>query len=264
MRRLAVLLASCLAPAATCALAAGELGGGLHYSTGDYGIPDDTEITSLVFTAERETGDWRLKVTVPYLEVSGPVNVIPGIGNVGDTPSRGRGRGNGGTTASTTTSGTAAGLGDIVGTAIHTLYASGGSAVDFSGRVKLPTADSDEGLGTGEIDFGFQIDAYQAMGRVTPFVGIGYTFFGDPDFADLDDAMNYSIGATYRIDERDSAGLSLDGREPVSADSGEMREIVAYWMRRLQGPWRAQFYFLKGFADGSPDWGLGATALYAF
>lgn len=264
MRGLAALLACCLAPAATCALAAGELGGGLHYSTGDYGVPGNTEITSLVFTAERETGDWRLKLTVPYLEVSGPVSVIPGIGSVGDTPGPGRGRGNGGSTTSTTTSGTASGLGDIVVAAIHTLYASGASAVDFTGRVKLPTADSDEGLGTGETDLGFQVDAYQAMGRVTPFVGIGYTFFGDSAFAELNDVMNYSIGATLRIDERDSAGLSLDGREQVSAGSEEMREVVAYWIRRLQGQWRAQVYFLTGLSDGSPDWGLGATALYAF
>jgi hypothetical protein len=248
MRRLAAVLAASLAPAAPCALA-DELGGGVHYSTGDYGLSSDTEITSLVFTAERETGDWRMKLTVPYLEVTGPATVIPGIGNVGRAA-----------TARTTS----AGLGDIVGAATYALYFGGRTAIDLTGRVKLPTADADEGLGTGETDFGFQVDAYQAMGRVTPFAGVGYTVFGDPAFTDLKDVWNYSIGATVRVDERDSAGLSLDGRQQVSASSGKMREIVAYWMRRFEGPWRAQFYFLKGFADGSPDFGLGATALYAF
>lgn len=250
MRRIAAVLAASLAPVVSYPLAADELGGGVHYSTGDYGLSSSTEITSLVFTAEQETGDWRLKLTVPYLEVTGPATVIPGIGNVGR--------------AANTTKSTSAGLGDIVGAATYGLYFARGTAIDLTGRVKLPTADADEGLGTGEMDFGFQVDAYQAMERVTPFVGIGYTFFGDPAFASLNDVWNYSIGATYRIDERDSAGLSLDGRQQVSADSGKMREIVGYWMRRFQGPWRAQFYFLKGFADGSPDWGAGATALYAF
>ena len=267
MRRLVAALAACLAPAATCALAAeGETtyGAGLHYSSGDYGASRDTEITSLLFSAARETGPWRLKLSVPYLEVTGPATVIPGVGNVADD-SRGPGRGRGAPRrGGGATSGTATGLGDIVGAATYALYSRGGAALDATGRVKLPTADADEGLGTGETDFGFQLDAYQAIERLTPFIGIGYTFFGDPGFADLDDAMNYTAGATYRIDGRDSAGLSLDGRERVSRGSGEQRELVAFWMRRFPGPWRAQLYFLLGLADGSPDWGMGATALYAF
>ena len=260
MRRLVAVLAACLAPAATCALGAEELvlGGGLHYSTGDYGAGADTEITSLAFTAQRETGLWRLKLTVPYLEVTGPGTVIPGVGNVANTNPRRRGGGGG------TSSGTASGLGDIVGAATYGLYSGGGSAIEATARVKLPTADPDEGLGTGETDFGFQLDAYHSMDRLTPFIGIGYTIFGSSTFVNLDDAMNYTIGASYRVDGRDSAAISLDGRERISAVSAEQREIVASWMRRLAGPWRAQLYFLLGLADGSPDWGMGATALYAF
>jgi hypothetical protein len=260
MRFLVLLMAACLAPAATCALGAdGEtiLGGGLHYSTGDYGAGADTEITSLALTAQRETGPWRLKLTVPYLEVTGPGTVIPGVGNVNNTNPRRRGGGG-------TASGTASGLGDIVGAATYALYAGGGTAIDGTARIKLPTADADQGLGTGETDFGFQLDAYHTMDRLTPFLGIGYTIFGSSSFVNLDDAMNYTIGASYRLDARDSVGLSLDGRERVSAASAEQRELIGFWTRRLTGPWRAQLYFLLGLADGSPDWGMGATALYAF
>ncbi len=28
--------------------------------------------------------------------------------------------------------------------------------------------------------------------------------------------------------------------------------------------WKAQGYTVKGFSDGSPDWGVGAMASYAF
>jgi hypothetical protein len=250
MRRLAVVLAACLAPAASCALAADELGAGLHYSSGDYGAAADTEITSLAFTAQRETGPWRLKLTVPYLEVTGPATVIPGIGNVG--------------LASAPARGTVTGLGDVVGAATYAFVARSDFALDGTARVKLPTADEGDGLGTGEADFGFQADAYFVVDRLTPFVGIGYTFFGDPAFARLDDAMNYSVGATYRIDARDSAGASLDGRERVSPGGAEQKELVGFWSRRFAGPWRAQLYVLLGLADGSPDFGMGATAIYAF
>lgn len=259
MRRLAAVLAACLAPAAAWAQGAGEweVGAGLHYSTGDYGASQDTEITSLAFTAQRETGPWRWKLTVPILEVTGPATVIPGIGNVGNGNARGR-RG------TATTRGTATGLGDVVGAATYAFVARSDFALDGTARVKLPTADEDDGLGTGETDLGFQVDAYVTRDRLTPFLGIGYTFFGDPAGLQLDDAMNYSVGATYRLDARDSVGGSLDGRERVSPGSAEQRELVAYWTRRFSGPWRAQFYFLLGLADGSPDHGLGATAIYAF
>lgn len=256
MRRLAGILAACLAPAASCVLAADELGAGVHYSSGDYGAAADTEITSLAFTAQRETGSWRLKLTVPYLEVTGPATVIPGIGNLGPGNARGRG--------TTTTQGTATGLGDIVGAATYAFIARSDFALDGTARVKLPTADEADGLGTGETDFGFQVDAYFTSGRLTPFVGIGYTFFGDPGFVQLDDAMNYTVGATYRIDARDSAGASLDGRERISSGGAEQKELVGFWSRRFAGPWRAQLYVLLGLADGSPDFGMGATAIYGF
>jgi hypothetical protein len=259
MRRLAAVLAACLAPAAACAQAAGEwqAGAGLHYSTGDYGAAADTEITSLAFTAQRETGPWRWKLTVPILEVTGPATVIPGIGNVGSASARGQ-RG------TATRRGTATGLGDITGAATYAFVARSDFALDGTARVKLPTADEDEGLGTGETDFGFQADAYFTVDRLTPFVGVGYTFFGDPAGVRLDDAMNYTVGATYRVDARDSAGLSLDGRERVSPGSAEQRELVGFWTRRFSGAWKAQLYVLLGLADGSPDYGMGASATYAF
>lgn len=256
MRRLAAVLAACLAPAAGCALAADEMGGGLHYSTGDYGTGADTEITSLEFVVRRETGPWRVKLTVPYLEITGPGTVIPGIGNVGNGNARGRGGGG--------ASGTASGLGDIVAAATYALFLRDGLALDLTGKIKLPTADESQGLGTGATDIRFQVDAYQTLDRLTPFVGVGYTIFGNSSLFALDDAVNFTVGGSYRLDARDSVGLSLDGRERVSAASDEQRELLAFWTRRFGGPWRAQFYFLKGLEDGSPDWGVGATALYAF
>lgn len=258
MRRLAAVLAACLAPA-TWAQDAGEwqAGAGLHYSTGDYGAAADTEITSLAVTGQYETGPWRLKLTVPILEVTGPATVIPGIGNVGSGNSPRR-RG------TTTRQGSATGLGDVVGTATYAFVARSDFALDGTARIKLPSADDGEGLGTGETDIGLQVDAYVTRDRLTPFIGIGYTFFGDPGFVQLDDALNYSVGAIYRIDRRDSAGLSLDGRERVSPGSAEQRELLGFWTRRFAGPWRAQLYALLGLADGSPDFGMGATATYAF
>ena len=70
---------------------------------------------------------------------------------------------------------------------------------------------------------------------LTPFLGVGYTFFGDPSGLQLDDAVNYTVGATYRLDARDSVGGSLDGRERVSPGSAEQRELVEMMVNDMLG-----------------------------
>ena len=264
MRSPLPLAAACLAPAMSCALAAEEpalgFGAGAHFSRGDYGTSTTTEITSLQLTVRRETGPWLLKLVLPYLEVSGSTSVVPGVGNVG----RGRRGGGGGTAARTT--GTASGLGDVAASATYAFYYDAASrlALDATGKLKLPTADRDEGLGTGEADVSFQVDAYKAFDRVTAFGGVGYTVFGSSAEIELDDALNYTLGAIYRLDARDSAGITYDERERLSARTAERREVMAFVTRKLNRLWSAQLYFLVGSADGSPDWGTGASAMYAF
>src|SRR5438105_5131634 len=81
-----ILLAGALALFTCGAFAqdgAWTLGTGLHYSSGDYGTSATTTILSVPFTARYDTGPWSLRASVPYLEVSGPSAVIPGVGAVG-------------------------------------------------------------------------------------------------------------------------------------------------------------------------------------
>jgi hypothetical protein len=268
MRALAVWAAALCAAAAVPAAQAADLQGlslgtGLHYSTGDYGSGIDTQIVSVPLMARYERERLILKLTVPWIEISGGATVIPGVGAVTNT-SPGR-RGGPGATASTNTS--ASGLGDTVASATYALFydTASRSGVDLTGRVKLPTADEDEGLGTGKLDVGAQVDLYKAIDRITYFGGVGYTVLGDaPHLALKDDVWNFNLGASYRIDARDSAGLSYDWRQPLSASSSRLSEISAFWVRSFDRRWKGQAYLLKGFSDGSPDWGVGAFAYYAF
>src|SRR5688572_25501468 len=100
-----------------------SLGVGFNYSEGDYGTSQTTEILSIPVTARYERDRWIFKLTVPYLRVSGPSNVIPGVGQTSNANPNGRGRGQGGgAVAGTTTTGTASGLGDIVASATYAAY----------------------------------------------------------------------------------------------------------------------------------------------
>ena len=239
---------------------AGEfsLGVGFNYSSGEYGTSTITEILSIPVIARYDHGPWIFKLTIPYLSISGGTSVVPGIGRV--TSSNPKRRGDGASEA------TATGLGDIVASATYTAFYNSATTfgVDVTGRVKLGTADRDQGLGTGETDYGMQVDVYKTYGGVTYFGGIGYTEPGSSPFIQLNSVLNATAGASYKLDERNSAGLSVDTRERASPSGSPQRELTAFWTQKIDSTWKMQAYVLKGFANGSPDWGVGASVAHAF
>ena len=225
------------------------LGGGLHHSSGDYGTSTTTEITTLEATGRYETGPWVYKVSVPYLMVSGNTSVIPGLGNVRGKPSR---------------TSNESGIGDIVLAATYAAYQDGRLGVDLTGKVKLPTASESAGLGTGELDFAFLVDAYQTFERVTLFGGVGYHVLGDAPGLPLDNAWSANLGASYKLDERDSAGAMLEGRQSPGPGFSRQLDLIGFYTRKLDRAWKAQAYALIGLSDGSPDWGLGVSLGHRF
>jgi len=60
-----------------------SLGAGFAYSTGKYGNAASTGILYLPVTGKYESGNLTLKLTVPYISVTGPGGVVQGIGRMG-------------------------------------------------------------------------------------------------------------------------------------------------------------------------------------
>ncbi|MDQ3068985.1 MAG: OmpA family protein [Acidobacteriota bacterium] len=66
------------------------------------------------------------------------------------------------------------------------------------GRVKIPTADEDEGAGTGKMDFG--VDAIlsgEANERVEWAGTVGYLHRGDPDTIDISNSFKWGFGLGF-------------------------------------------------------------------
>jgi len=274
MRCLLAVLALCLARAGLAQAGLGAegelaLGSGVQFSSGDYGGPSTTSILTIPFTARYERDAWTLRATLPYLRITGPRTVVPGVGRINDgnlidnvlhVPASKRGD-------VQTERRTVSGLGDATASATYTLY-SGGSAnrsgIGFSGKLKFATGDENQGLGTGSNDVAVQVDAFQGIGRSTIFGAVGYTMFGDSPIANFENVLNFGVGALQRIDGGDSIGVAFDLRQAVNPAPAPQRELTAFWSHRLEGNWRSQLYVLKGFSRGSPDWGGGITAAYVF
>ena len=230
------------------------VGAGIDYTTGKYGGTESTDTLYIPFLLKYETGPWVFKATVPYISVSGPGNVI------GAGPDRITVPGSGGERR------TESGLGDIVASAFYTLMNERESAfgLDLGVKLKLPTADEEKGLGTGEVDYALQADVFKPFGNFTAFGSLGYRFYGDPPGVDLRNVPYYAIGASYRMAPGSTIGVAYDYRPHITPGGSEISELTLFWSKRFSREWRLQLYALTGFSNGSPDAGFGAVLDYRF
>ena len=224
-----------------------SVGVGLEYTTGKYGATQSTDQLYVPFVVKHETGPWIFKATVPYLRVSGPGNVIGGGPDRIVVPGVDEARR------------TESGLGDVVASAFYNILdeRKGGLGVDLGFKIKLPTADEQVGLGTGETDYAFQVDFFKPFGATTLFGTVGYRIYGDPPQGELRDVPYGSIGLSQRIAGDSSIGVAYDFRPNIVNGGADISELTAFWSKRMSPEWKFQLYGVVGFSDASPDAGAG-------
>lgn len=271
MKRSALFCAALLCIGAAQAEDGLSLGIGTDFSSGDYGSDITTDIWSVPVTAKFNSGNWTWKASLPWLRVDGDVGVLPGLGNVGNSNPKGRGRGNGNgggnapppDTETAPVAGSASGLGDLRLAATYAFDTGGPLGVDLTGNLKLGTADEDEGLGTGENDYGIAVDLYRDVAGTTVFGGAGYTMLGDSEFIQLDDVLNAYVGASWQLGTG-SLGAMYDWRQAASETAGDRSELTGFYSIKAGPADKAQLYATKGLSDGSPDWGVGVSYTHQF
>lgn len=228
---------------------------GIDYSNGDYGgDPVDTDITFIPFTTSYQTGQWKFKATIPWVRIIGPGTVV-GAGDGGVVVSSGSGL-----TSRTNESG----LGDIWLSATYETQFIPPELfyLDLTGKIKLPTADEDKGLGTGETDYTLQADIFKPLGQFTPFATVAYKIKGDPSGVNLDNVFYLSGGTDFRVSDTSNIGASLDYQEASTSSSDDALDVFAYLNQKVNRNWSYTFYGYKGLEDGSPDYGLGLQTTY--
>jgi len=220
---------------------------GLDYTSGKYSDNQTTKILYVPFTGTALLGDFTFKATVPYIRIKGPGTVVGG-GDVGPIT---RDRVPTGIT-------TQDGLGDITASATYTAYMQNSEMfVDFTGKVKLPTASSTKNLGTGKADFTTQVDITKKTGGLNLFATAGYRFMGSSDILPLRDGFLGSVGASLDVSKRASVGLIYDYRQSASISAGDPSELTGFVSWKLTEKIRLQTYGIVGFSSGSPDTGVG-------
>jgi hypothetical protein len=225
---------------------------GADYAQGDYGTPVTSKQWTLPFTAKYEAEKWSARVTVPYVWIENPSVSRDGT----PLPCAG----------SATAPDTASGLGDVMLAGSVNVIENRETRVlvDFTGKVKLGTADETECLGTGENDYYLQGDFTKSFGALSAFGTLGWRKMGDPPGVDFKDPFYYSIGGSYRFSRVNSLGFAYDYRQKLLDGRDPLSEATVFLTHRFSETLRMQGYYVKGFSDSSPDWALGVIATRAF
>ena len=227
-----------------------QLSTGVDYSSGDYGDPQDTDMLAFPVAVKYQSGDFYIRASTAWVDVSGPEGFIPGDGGVNPgTP--------GGAVSSRS------GMGDVNVTAGYSFFLGDNTYFDAVGKVKLPTASESKFLGTGSTDFTAQGELLHTIGNVSLSLTGGRRLNGSSDLYALEDVWLGGAGV-YVTADKATFGLDYQWREGAIAGAPDISEATASVTYKLNDALRLQGYGYTGFADGSPDLGGGAQVLFRF
>jgi Putative MetA-pathway of phenol degradation len=232
-----------------------------NYSVGDYGTGKDTTIVYAPFTLGVSPIDrlW-LSATVPFIHQTTQNVVLTGGGVVSRKNQKGK-------LAQPSSSTTEDGLGDVLFKASFVVLQEAPLVPEVApyAKIKFPTADQDRGLGTGEFDETFGVDVSKnIIGDLFGYLGLAYTFIGDPPGSDLRDSFGWSVGAAYAVIRPLSVFAFLDGATAVSPGQEDPLEVRVGAELRLTKVLKLTGAVTRGLSNGSADWGAPPVSPFAF
>ncbi|WP_026841872.1 transporter [Citrifermentans bremense] len=261
-------------------------GVGFEFASGSYGLGTKTDSVYIPFTLAVYPSD-RLgfMLEIPYVyQSSSAVNTgvllgpgggqMTGMrkevaampGSVGTMPGTGGGSGGGTSSVSTVSHKSRQGVGDLTLKGGYVLVQEG----EFVPRVrpylfvKVPTADRDQMLGTGEFDEGFAVEFSKQFGNWYSFAEGGYTFQGSSPVLALKDYFSFNAGTGYQIGERFLPMLIVKASSaPIAgaSDLVDLRLKLKYLAGVRTG---VEGYVAKGVTRSTPDYGGGLAVYYDF
>jgi hypothetical protein len=221
------------------------------YDTGSYGDTIDTDVWSIPVGLKYTKGPLTLSASTSWLRIKGPNNVDSEGNFIGSAAG-----------VSTTHSG----IGDLYLSATYNLLDDVAYPVgmDVAGKIKLPTADEKKFLGSGEIDYGLNVEFYKTIASFTPYWNIGYKWKGDPSGINYNNVWNTTIGADFKVTKDLLIGADYFQQRKVTRFSDDDKEFSIYGNYYLDNSNKVNLYILGGSGNSSPDWGTGATLVHYF
>jgi hypothetical protein len=196
-----------------------------EYSEGKYGTRHTTQILYVpLISTWAPTDRLELRLTIPFVWERGhDIFAVVGGGTVGGAQKvEARRR--------TSQAGvvTAQGLGDILLEAEYAILQDRGLVPEIAPflEIKLPTADSSQGLGTGAVDETLGVSIAKAFGAGwTGHLEIWYTFVGVPAHVRLHDALGWLVGVGYNVTRSLTLAAYVEGGTTVTSDTDNPLDV---------------------------------------
>ena len=246
----ALALTWCAATVAAAQTTTSELwkvSSGFGYTQGSYGLNTDTKVWFVPFGVGYNSTDWAFDASSSYLTIKGPAAAVNGIEIIRPTPKAESGAGD-----------------TVLSGSWKLLHDPGQLQVSLTGKVKLPTADYNRGLGTGATDYTAQLDLLERFGSITPFGSVGYRWLGSHGVYHLKDGMFADAGAALRLEEGTSIGAFYEWDDKISNGAADASQVTAFFYDKIAPQWAVNLYALSGFTEASPDWGGGVSLIFTF
>lgn len=268
-----------------------------NYSSGNFGTGTTTSFLYVPLTIKRyfQDGDVSFVVPTVCLTSNGTVTLLSGqanrIDNRGSTSGPGSGgvgslqaaSGSGGGGSGSSGSGgsgprnergedisaltgqvlsqrtTVCGLGDLLLRGRYYLVEERDwtPLIAVTGRIKMPTADADRGLGTGKWDEGVGLEASKLLGdKWIAFLDGGYTIIGRPSGLNLRNQWWYDVGAGYYFTRTLIGSVYYEEYRSVVSGLVNIRDVLLSLDYRATDEWRFNSALQLGVSNGAPDYGI--------
>ncbi len=130
--------------------------------------------------------------------------------------------------------------------------------VDVEGKIKTPTADSTDSLGTAGYDFKLSTTAYYRISQSWLTASIAHQWRNN----ELRSTFSSALGVSHSFSKIFSAGMILDYEEATQDISENILESVIHVTWKAHKQTKYSFYLIKGFEDLKLDWASGLQASF--
>ena len=216
------------------------LEGGLGHKQGDFGTSTQSRLNLAYGTVGYASSTFDLNVTVPVLNLTAQGGGVDG---------------------------SSSGLGDVLLRGVHRFVPETASGFSLDGglALKLPTANSDKGLGTGKVDAGGFLAIHRRWDRLQANLIGGWIQSGSASGITIPATRagiyTTGIGFSYYADTA-KFSMAYEARGALYQGTQAPREVSLDVFKMLSPKLAMKTSFIAGLTDGSPKTSLGLGVVY--
>lgn len=137
-------------------------------------------------------------------------------------------------------------------------------SIDFSGGLKLPTADSEKALGTGEYDYTLGLNLSWDFGRLGAYLYGDYTWVGDTENEDFENLVCFSCGTDIELRVKNTIFIDFSGYKVLNVESFSPLSVSLGIKRNIFDSTFIHGYGMVGLNEESTDYCFGYSLSILF